>query len=63
MSKKEKQIKIIGKVDAVNQGLTYYNTTIFDLDGKAVNIKLRRYRQSNYWPNLWVHSWKRRQRR
>ena len=24
--KKEKQIKIIGKVDAVNQGLTYYNT-------------------------------------
>lgn len=41
MSKKEKQIKIIGKVDAVNQGLTYYNTTIFDLEGKAINIKLR----------------------
>ena len=41
MSKKDKQIKIIGKVDAVNQGLTYYNTTIFDLEGKAINIKLR----------------------
>lgn len=35
------QLKIIGKVDAVNQGLTYYNTTIFDVNKKAINIKLR----------------------
>ncbi|MGI6787548.1 MAG: HD domain-containing protein [Acholeplasmataceae bacterium] len=33
--------KIVGKVDAVNQGLTYYNTTIFDSNQKAINIKLR----------------------
>lgn len=42
MNKREiETLKIVGKVDAVNQGLTYYNTTIFDLDKKAVNIKLR----------------------
>lgn len=33
--------KIIGKVDAINQGLNFYNTTIFDVEKKAVNIKLR----------------------
>ncbi|HHT82036.1 MAG TPA: HD domain-containing protein [Acholeplasmataceae bacterium] len=34
-------LKIIGKVDAVNQGLTFYNTTVFDENRKTVNIKLR----------------------
>ncbi|MGI6781245.1 MAG: HD domain-containing protein [Acholeplasmataceae bacterium] len=41
MRKNNDTLKIIGKVDAVNQGLTYYNTTIFDMNHKAVNIKLR----------------------
>ena len=41
MKKDNETLKIIGKVDAVNQGATFYNTTIFDQDRKTLNIKLR----------------------
>lgn len=41
MKTKKDTFKIIGKVDAINQGLNFYNTTIFDVEKKALNIKLR----------------------
>lgn len=41
MMENNEQMIIVGKIDAINQGLSFYNTTVFDIDGKVVNIKLR----------------------
>lgn len=35
-----KEYIIKGKVDAINRGLTFYNTTVFNEDKVAINIKL-----------------------
>lgn len=36
-----KQYEIVGKVEGVNQGTTFYNTTVGQTDGTSINIKLR----------------------
>lgn len=35
-----KEYLITGKVDAINRGLNFYNTTIFDINKSTINIKL-----------------------